>query len=431
MSPNSDLQNRIPSSKEAEDALIGAALIDPEVVTRVDLPLDAFYVHRNRWIWESLRDLTNRGITPDFVTLVEDLTNRGRLAEIGGAAYLAGMIAETPSSMGAENYADIIKDKARRRDMIAIANDLAKAAFDQDAKLDGAQIAAIERLTRSAKVKGAARPLAEYVDRLSAQVVELTKNPRDVFGIPTGVLDFDEITGGIQPSEVLYIGGDPGVGKSILSVQMGLGMAKHKPGVIYSLEMSGMQVTRRIVSSIGRIETRKLRSGRLSSQEVAQFQGACEAARKLPVYLSDESYLTSNALRSDLARLKAQHNVEWFVLDYLLLMADSEGAMDEIERSAMLSGRIKRICKEFEIGGITVNSVTKDGKIRGSNQVSHDADIICMLTEHKPSYGEKPNPRIKTVTFIKGRELSNPKTSFDLQKADGGYPAFQDMVTKL
>ena len=81
--------------------------------------------------------------------------------------------------------------------------------------------------------------------------------------------------------------------------------------------------------------------------------------------------------------------------------------------------------------GITVNSVTKDGKIRGSNQVSHDADIICMLTDHQPGYGGQPNPRMKTVTFKKGRELANPKTGFDLLKADGGYPAFLDVVTKL
>lgn len=430
MSQTNALPNKIPYSLEAEEALLGAALIDPEVVTRVDLALDAFYIHRSAWIWESLRDLTQRGITPDFVTLTEDLHARGRLEEIGGAAYLAGLIAETPSSMGAENYAEIIRDKARRRGLIKIANDLAKAAFDQDAKIDGVQIAAIDALTRGAKVKGAARPLSEYVDRLSIDVAERVKNPKDVFGISTGVLDFDEITGGIQPSEVLYIGGDPGVGKSILSVQMGLGMAKHKPGAIYSLEMSGLQVTRRIVSSIGKIETRKLRSGRMTEAEVRQFEGACKAARSLPIYMSDESYMTSNALRSDIARLKAQHGIEWFVLDYLLLMSDSDGMMDEIERSAMLSGRIKRLCKEFEIGGITVNSVTKDGKIRGSNQVSHDADIICMLTEHQPAYGGVPNPRMKTVRFIKGRDLSNPKTSFDLLKADGGYPAFLDVVTR-
>ena len=425
------MANQIPHSKEAEEALLGAALIDPEVVTRVDIPLDAFYIHRNRYVWESLRDLTNRGITPDFITLSDDLKARGRLEEIGGGAYLAGLIGDTITSLNAEQYADIVRDKARRRELIRVANDLAKAAFDQDAKLDGAQVVAIEALTRSSRVKGAARPLSEYVDRLMADVAERVKDPRDVFGIPTGVLDFDEITGGIQQSEVLYIGGDPGVGKSILAIQMGLGMAKHKPGAIYSLEMAGMQVTRRIVSSLGRIETRKLRSGRLTQAELTTFAGACEAARRLPIHLSDESYLTSNALRSDLARLKAQAGIEWFVLDYLLLMSDGEGVTDEIERSALLSGRIKRLCKEFEIGGITVNSVTKDGKIRGSNQVSHDADIICMLTDHQPGYGAAPNPRMKTVTFKKGRELANPKTGFDLLKADGGYPAFLDVVTKL
>jgi replicative DNA helicase len=420
--------SRIPYSQEAEQALIGAALIDPEVISRIEIPLESFYIHRHRWIWEAMQELVRRSITPDFVTLTDELNTRGQLGEIGGPAYLTGLISETPSSLRADDYAALISDKARRRKMIETATELARAAYDSEGKLDDAVIRAIGALTNATRTKGAARPLAEYIQDLELDVAERVENPRDIFGLATSILDFDEITGGCQQGETLYIGGDPGIGKSILSMQMGMGMAAQAPGAIYSLEMKGMQVSRRIVSAMGKIEAQRLKTGRMSLLDMQAFTKACEAAKKLPVYMSDESYWTTAGIRADLARLKTQGKIGWFVLDYMLLLSDGDGGIEEIERSGMLSARIKRICKEFDLAGITVNSVTKDGKIRGSNQVNHDADTIIMLSEHQPDSG-KPDPRMRTVVFVKGRELAKPKKLFHLLRAEG-YPAFVNLVKR-
>ena len=427
MSPQTASASKIPHSQEAEESLVGSALINPDILATVAIAPADFYIFRLRLVWTTMHDLYKRGITPDFVTLTDALHMTGSLEEIGGPAYLTGLISDVPTSLNADSYAAVIKDKARRRAMLATANDLAKAAFDDAAKLDEANMQAIADLTSSTHVKGAARPLSEYVDELEIEVIDRIANPVEIFGIPTGILDYDHTTGGNQRGEVVYIGGEPGIGKSILMMQMALGMAKHQaPGAIYSLEMKGQQFTRRIVSNLGRVETRKLRTGFLNQEEANQFFAAAKVARSLPIHMSDESYLTTGALRADLARLRSQAGIQWFALDYLLLMSDGDGRVDEIERSAMLSARIKRLAKEFDLAGITVNSVTKDGKIRGSNQVSHDADVICMLVEHQPEMGN-PKPNMRTLIFKKGRELANPKNAIHLLKG-AGFPAFMDVA---
>jgi replicative DNA helicase len=372
-----------------------------------------------------MQALRSRGFSVDILTVSEELERAGKLTEVGGPAYLAELIGNTPSSMGAESYAQIITEKAGRRRLLDAANSLARAAYDEGKPIDDAVIAVTQLLTGSIQPRGAAVHLSKYVEELMDDVEERSKNPKDIWGLETGVLDFDKITGGLQAGEVCYLGGDPGIGKSILSMQMGIGMAtKNHPGAIYSLEMKGLPVTRRIVSEIGELDTRKLKSGRLLDSDWPIFIQACEAAIALPVYLSDDSYWTTAGLRADMARLRSQNKIEWFVLDYLLLVCDGDGKLDEIERSALLSRRVKALAKEFDLAGITVNSVTKDGSdIRGSNQVKHDADVILMLGEHQPEVGKK-EANMRTAVFKKGRELAEPKTYFHLVKADH-FPAFR------
>jgi len=194
-------------------------------------------------------------------------------------------------------------------------------------------------------------------------------------------------------------------------------------------------VLRRMISALSRVETRKLKTGRLSELELKDVIQASEKAAALNLHICDESSLTTNELRSDIARLKMRYGIRWFVLDYMYLMADT-GSADDIERTGALSRALKQICKDFEVGGITVNSVTKKGMdgsalrksdVRGSGQVIHDADVVLFMQDHQPRQFEVKNPNIKTLTFGKGRELDQPNLAFNLLKHDG-YPLFENMV---
>jgi replicative DNA helicase len=417
-------------SEEAEQAVLGSLLISPGDIQTIALDPDDFYIQRNRWIYEAMISLLRRRMTPDIITLQNELDTRGRLADIGGPAYLALLVNASPTSLHLGDYVEIVKDKASRRLILRVANDLAKAAYSQDLP-DEVIIQTIEKLTHSIRLVTGAKPLSHYLDLLYEEVNERIKNPGEVFGIHTGLAELDKVTGGMQPGEAFYIGGEPGIGKSILSVQLGMGMAEAgAPGAIYSLEMLGIQVVRRSISALAQIPTNRLKTGQMEVDDINAFERAMDKARDLPVYMSDESYLSTAGLRADLARLVAMHGIKWFVLDYLYLLNDGAGKMDPTARTEILSSRVKLICKEFGLAGITVNSVTKDGSdIRGSGQVKHDADIIVMLGEHIPDdrTANVKKPNMRTLVFKKGREMVQPKKYLHLVKSDE-WPAFYDFA---
>jgi len=418
---------KIPYSQNAEEALLGSVIIDPSCAHLLDLSPSDFYIQRHSWIWASVRSLQESGINPDFVTLSEDLEKKGKLAELGGPAYLSSLVSNShTSSFNVENYANIIKDRAARRRMLEIANRMAKAAYDEEQDVSDVSIQSAQMLSSVTRPVGGARHISEYISALYDDVENRVNNPKDVYGMQTGLADFDRITGGLQKSESVYIAGRSGLGKSILAVQMGVGMASAgHPGVIYSLEMDGLVVTRRMISALAEVETRKLKTGYLEDGDWHKFTSAIESAEQLPIFLSDESYWTTAGIRSDLARLKMTYGIEWFVLDYLYLMSDGMGTMSIVDRTEMLSSRIKLMCKEFCLSGVTINSVTKEGDVRGSEQVKHDADIVCMLMEHKAdnttNYVELGNMR--TLQFKKGRELESSNIYMHLVKHDL-YPWF-------
>jgi replicative DNA helicase len=439
MSDNDLGINVVPHSREAEEALIGAALMSPDLIQGIDLDTEDFYIHRNRMVWDALSALSRRGIEPDLVTVTDHLESRGQLSDVGGPAALISLINTTPTALRAGNYAGIIRDKAQRRRAILAASELARAAYDETKDLADSAASVVDNLTMGIRPRNGAVHVRQFIDQVYADTEDAYNNPRKVWGISTGFTDFDTATGGLQPGEVLYIGGEPGVGKSILSMQMGFNMGlAGQPGAIYSLEMLGRQVLRRTLSARSKVATRKLKTGEMSDVDWSDFTAACEAVSEAPIYLCDESNLTTAALRADLARLKARHGITWFVLDYLYLMADGMGKLDPNQRTEVLSARTKNMTKELELVGITVNSVTKDGmdaeappskkNIRGSGQVIHDADLIGFLTNHIPEMGGANNPNMRTFIFAKGREMENPRGAFHLVKFPD-YPAFGDFAS--
>lgn len=425
-----------PHSPHAEEALIGAAIIDPGVLQAVDVQAEDFYIHRNRAVWAALVDLSGRGVNPDFVTLGDYLHSHNQLEEVGGVARLAALINDTPSSLGAEDYAGIVKEKSIRRRMIQVATDIAKAAYSDGSDLNDARAQAITSLVSAAVPTGGAVHISHYLGKVYDEVVAMADNPCEVWGIPTGLEDFDFITGGLQRGEVMLLSGEPGKGKTKLAGQMAVNMARDgHPGGFYSLEMAGEAVTRRMVSAAARVETRKLKSGRMDEQDWRSLNDMIEQMEQYPIYLSDASHWRTDSLRADLSRLKRLYEIEWFVVDYLNLMMDGSGKLDDTERSKIISRQMKAICKDLELAGIVIQSMNKSGmdsavptlrNLSGASQVAFDADIVTFLVDHIPDPNEAQNPDLRTLVFGKGRELANPRQAFHLF-AHNGYPAFGDV----
>jgi replicative DNA helicase len=298
-------------SPHAEESLVGAALIDAGVIGRVSVEPEDFYIVRHGMIWAALLELHKRGSGVDFVTVCEEMDSKGKLGEVGGDAYLTKLIHDTPSSLGAEDYARIIKDNSSRRNTLRLASDLARLAGDESKDLSQSISQVMTDLTKTASITQGAVSWSRYLSQSYDLVAERAINPQDTWGIPTGFSDYDRMTGGLQQTEIMLLSGEPGKGKSIFALQAAQAMAKDgHPGALYSLEMLGRAVTLRALSNASKIESRRLKSGRIREDEWPQFINAFEELSQLPIYMSDSVEWTTAALRSDLSRLKKVHGIE-------------------------------------------------------------------------------------------------------------------------
>lgn len=405
----------LPYSPAAEESLVGAALVDPRVLDLVDIQPDEFFIQRHGMIWSALLDLKSTGMTPDFVTVGNALNACGNLDTVGGPAYLAKLIGDTPSSMGAEGYARIIRDKAARRRVIRIASDMAKTAYDADSQLNECLSRSMTDLTAASFTGQGAVHWKHYLSQAYDFVGERHEHPGGVWGIPTGFKDFDILTGGLQLTELLLVAGKAGVGKSIFVLQIAQQIAAtNAPGALYSLEMQGRAIGVRALSSASGIPSRALKSGSMAADQWPQFAQAVEVQETYPIYMSDNDYWTTSGLRADLARLKRQYGIQWFIVDYSYLIADGQGMMDETERSQMVISALKGICKNLGLAGIVIHSLNKQGELRGSGQVRYDADVVLSIT-----MPDEFHPENIRCTFEKGRELDEQSKHFDLVRMTG------------
>jgi replicative DNA helicase len=420
---------------ESEEALIGCVLIDAACLDEIDVSLSGadFFWHPNRWIWDAVQVLHNQDGAVDFLTVTNELERIGHLAEVGGAAYLSKLITHTPNSLHAESYARAVLGMSDRRRLAELANSIARGAYLLTSDLDMVRADAMAELAAAQRLTGGAEPIARSLQILYDEIKAAAANPQSVFGIPTGFSDFDKTTAGLQAAEMLILAGEPGTGKSLLAAQMAANMAKaNHPGVIYELEMGHLQLTRRLVSAMSGVTTKAMRSGMVKDHEWPAIVNAMGEATSWPLFISDFTGWTTTSLRADLARLKKQAGIEWFVVDYFGLLMD-QGGDDENEREKRISGALKRACKDLDLSAVVVHSMNKTGiaapvkrlqHLSGTNRIAFDADVVCFLTQHIPVGAEPENKNLRTLTFAKYREDESNRLLHLVKRP--GLPAFAD-----
>jgi replicative DNA helicase len=415
-----------PEARESEKALLGAILIDPTILDRVSLEADRFYDQGNRTIYQTMRAIGSREL--DLVVLSEALDRKGKMAEIGGMAYLLQLPQATPHTYNFETYERIIRDTAIRRGVIQSASELAKSAYNENADITDAISKAVTELVQSAKPKGGAISMKEFLSELYEEISDRAENPKVVHGLETGLKDFDKITHGLQKGEEFILAGQPGTGKSLLAFQLGCGMAANgHAGAVYALEMSGKAMVRRRLSAITKIPTYNMQSGVDMNARWDKLNKGVEELEPLPIYISDATDWTTLQLRADLSRLKQQNGCEWFILDYLDLLVDNVGK-DRNEKSEYLSRQIHGICKDLDIAGLVIQSLNKGGyggtprmsHLSGSAKISYDADSIAILSQ------DENTENIVNLIWEKQREADGNR-ALKLVKV-AGFPAFGEMV---
>ncbi len=246
-----------PHSREAEEAVIGAVLINPEVYYDLAqfLQEDDFFIHRLRWVWAAFARLQEARVPFDLLTLSEELSNHNQLAEIGGSAYLTSLVNQVPTSLHAEAYGRLIEAHSLRRKLLNAANKIATLAYDEETGIndvmDDAEKAIFSVSER--RMTHDVEPIKKVMSKVYDSVDELSKRDDEIFGVPTGFIDLDRLLGGLQASDLLIIAGRPGQGKSgfLMSAARNAAVMHKKHVAVFSLEMSNEQVAQRMLSQDG------------------------------------------------------------------------------------------------------------------------------------------------------------------------------------
>jgi replicative DNA helicase len=444
------LEQAHPHNREAEEAVLGAVMINPEVyydVAQVIQP-DDFYIVRNRWIWDAFTRLHETRTPIDYLTMVQDLEERGQLAEIGGPAYLTALINQTPTSLHAEAYAHIVADSAVRRRMLTAANQMAKLAFDQqrsiDTIIDEAEKSVFSLSERriSRDVQPIQNVLSDYYDRIDS----LSQRDEDIYGVPTGLNDLDSLLGGLQKSDLIIIAGRPGMGKTgfMLSAAKNAALKHKKHVAMFSLEMSAEQLVQRLIAQETGIEMQRLRTGKLNDDEWPLFTHAIEVLADTHIWLDDTPAITPMQLRTKCRRLHLEYSLDLVIVDYLQLMSGDTRNDNRVQEVSYISRNLKILARELNVPVLSAAQLSRAveqradkrpmlSDLRESGSLEQDADIVLFI--HRPDAMDKENPVQDIAEIIVAKHRNGPTHSGievlfrrNLARFDNGATTYQKEI---
>jgi replicative DNA helicase len=414
----------VPHSRESEEALIGAVMINPETYYDVAqfLRSEDFYLHRHRFIWDTFTRLHERREPIDFLTVARDLEQQGQLTEIGGPAFLTALINTVPSSLHAEAYGRLVEQTSIRRRLLEAANEIARLAYQEelgvDTVMDGAEKAVFgvseRRLTRD--LTPIKQVLSEYYDRID----QLSQRDSETLGVPSGFIDLDRTLGGFQPSDLIIVAGRPGMGKTAFMLTAAKNAAQlHKKHVaIFSLEMSNEQLVQRLISQETGLSSQLLRTGKLSDEDWPTFAHAIEVLSDTKIFLDDTPSLTPLQLRTKCRRLHMEFHLDLILVDYLQLMTTGGRTENRVQEVSAISRNMKILARELNVPVIAAAQLSraveqradKDPQLsdlRESGSLEQDADIVMFI--HRPEMYNKDEMR-KNVAQIKIAKHRNGPT---------------------
>ncbi|HLY25859.1 MAG TPA: replicative DNA helicase [Aggregatilineales bacterium] len=345
-----------PNSPEAEEAILGSILINPDAILEVSSFLQGsdFFILKNQWVYEAICAVHERGEAIDNLTVIQELRNRERLDHIGGSGYITYLINSTPTHLHAETYGRMVEIAAIRRRLLAAAGDIAQVALEKNAEV-GEVIDQAESVLFAATERRLRRDLvpiqlaaSEYYDR-----IEFLYNHQDEpLGLPTGFVDLDHLTGGLQRSDLCIVAARPGVGKTSFMLSVALNAARQGNGrvAIFSMEMSTEQLVQRLISAETTINSQKLRLGNLDEHEWGKFAEATARVAGLSVFMDDTPAMSIPQMRTKSRRLYREHGLDLIVVDYLQLMSGGVGRNDNrVQEISAISRGLKELAREINV----------------------------------------------------------------------------------
>jgi len=435
-----------PQSVEAEQAVLGGLMLAPEAYDRVADVLQErdFYRRDHQKIYRAIRELAEKSRPFDAVTLGEWFDSQGESELVAGGAYLVELASTTPSAANIRAYAEIVRDKATLRRLIDVGTGIVNDAFQPEGRETQEIVSAAEQSVFAIAEAGT-RGREDFVEvkRALNEAINILQdranNPGSVTGLPTGYTDFDDMTSGLQPTDLIIVAARPSMGKTTLALNMAEYAAfKTKKAVaVFSMEMSATQLALRLISSVGRINATRLRTGQLEEEDWTRVTHAIRMIRDIKIFIDDTPALSPDVLRSKARRLKREHDLGLIVIDYLQLMAVPGNNENRATEISEISRSLKALAKELNVPVIALSQLNRSletrqdkrpvmADLRESGAIEQDADLITFI--YRDEYYNKENSPDKGLAeIIIGKQRNGPTGSIKL-KFFGEYTRFDNLV---
>lgn len=426
MPNNKTLQE--PQSIEAEKAVLGAMMLEREVISQIVTIIDekAFYFDTHRRLYSAIVKLYDKETPVDIVTLSNELKSQKLLESIGGEVFLAELLDSVVTTANVTYYAKIVRDMATLREMIKICNNIIKEGYQQSAEVDELLDRA-EQLVFSIKEKRIKKGVT-HIKPVLMQTFELiealSEKRKYITGVGSGFVELDKMTAGFQPADLIIVAGRPSMGKTSFCLNVGefLGINENAPIGIFSLEMTKEQLVMRMLCSQARVSSQKIRAGFLKKSDWPKLTRASGSLSEAPIYIDDTPGIPILEIRAKARRLKSQYDIKLIVIDYLQLIAGpvSENRQQEI---SAISRSLKGLAKELNIPIIAVSQLSREvekreghrpvlADLRESGAIEQDADLVIFIyrAEHYQSTQENEGKAEITI----GKQRSGPVGKFEL-----------------
>ncbi len=416
-----------PHSIQAEQSVLGGLMLDNE---RWDSVADKvasvdFYRKDHRMIFAAIQELAEKQVPFDVVTISEALTKIDELDDAGGLAYLSVLAKDTPSAANIVAYANIVRDRSVLRQLIHIGSDISESAFNTEGLstsdlLEKAEKSVFEIAEQRQKGQVGFTPIKELLGTAVEKIEALFEQEGNITGEGTGFTDLDEMTSGLQPGDLIIVAGRPSMGKTTIAMNMAENVAvgSGKPVAIFSLEMPGDSLAMRMMSSLGRIDQNKVRTGKLDDDEWPRLTSAINLLAETKLFIDDSPGLTPNEVRSRARRLTRDHGqLGLIVLDYLQLMQSPASGDNRVAQISDISRGLKTLAKELNVPVVALSQLNRNleqrpnkrpvmSDLRESGSIEQDADVIMFV--YRDEVYNEDSPDKGMAELIIGKQRNGP-----------------------
>ena len=416
-----------PHSIQAEQSVLGGLMLDNQTWDSVaDKVVESdFYRKDHRLIFRTIQQLADKQDPFDVITLSEALDTAGQLEEAGGLAYLGMLAKDTPSAANIVAYANIVRDKSVLRQLIHVGTDISDSAFNPEGRntaelLENAERQVFEIAEQRQRGQGGFTSIKSLLAQAVDKIETLYEQEGSITGASTGFADFDEMTSGLQPSDLIIVAGRPSMGKTTIAMNMAENIAikGDKPVAVFSMEMPGDSLAMRMMSSLGRIDQHKVRTGKLDDDEWPRLTSAINLLAETKLFIDDTPALTPTEVRSRARRLMREHGqLGLIVLDYLQLMQSPASGDNRVQQISDISRGLKALAKELNVPVIALSQLNRNleqrpnkrpvmSDLRESGGIEQDADVIVFVYRDEVYNPDSPDKGIAEI--IIGKQRNGP-----------------------